>query len=659
MNILYLVIAFSVMCNIELKAQVDSYPSGSDYLENINSLGKTTQKIKSIPLTTPEPVKIMILLIAIPEHPVYTNSWPIIQNPKNYPDESYPLLGTWPDGQLLRESLDEDHLGPIPADFWYKEQMEKYYEINSNGKFQVEVIFPKTPEGRVYQTTRSYSEWIKFNDGETNGMVSRFNNWKKMATEVMEKLYLDNSRAFEDVKLINLVYLVSGEEYSVENYSAFSFDIPFDFFHGNILMYSGHIITTYTLKVLLHESFHRIGSFVDNPEGFEGLPDRTTLEHASAPKNMTWGYDIMYNKGFFPSENALYAAPPMLTLDRIFFEWIEPDEIFVVNNQNVKEIKLRDVNIPLSAEEKSNNFFRAVKVMIHENYYRDFDEYFLLEFRNGTYFDRNFYNIYETEPHKGVLIWHVKENTGLINRTRSDDHFIDLEVAVPYNGWYGNPIPNDDFPRNYYRPYSWREEVNAAGDYDYYDDNSSEPPLPDGGVHRWELTDNSHFEWAPYYVRRNTLRSNFFTDEPIRGTVTNTFSNNTRPSSRDWEGYPTFINIENIKRVDDYITVDVNYSGGVLSAEDPDNNFSYHLEANYPNPFNPETVIKYSIPVESHVEIEVTNLLGQKVAVLYDNVQAPGNHSVVFDGSDLPSGIYLYSLKSGDFIQTRKMLLVH
>ena len=78
----------------------------------------------------------------------------------------------------------------------------------------------------------------------------------------------------------------------------------------------------------------------------------------------------------------------------------------------------------------------------------------------------------------------MKENVNLINRTRSDDHFIDLEVAVPYNGWYGSPIPDDDFPRNYYRPYSWREEVNAAGDYDYYDDNSSNPPLPDGGVHR-------------------------------------------------------------------------------------------------------------------------------------------------------------------------------
>jgi hypothetical protein len=358
----------------------------------------------------------------------------------------------------------------------------------------------------------------------------------------------------------------------------------------------------------------------------------------------------------------------MLTIDKIFFEWIEPDEVLVVNNQNIKGIKLKDVNKSLSEEERSDKYYRAVKVMIHENYYSELDEYFLLEFRNGTVFDRNFYNIYETVPHTGILIWHVKENSNMLNRNRQDDHFIDLEVAVPYNGWHGNPIPADNFPRNYQRPNTWRDYVNAAGDYDYYDDNSSDPPLPDGGVHRWELTDDSHTEWAPFYVRRNTLRTNFFTDKSIRGVVTNTFTNRTRPSSKDWEGYPTFINITNMKRADNFMTVDVEYSGGVLSTGSSNNQLVYKLEANYPNPFNPETVIKYTIPSEVHVEIIVTNILGQTVAVLFDDVQSAGNYSVTFsarggsarggDGSNLPSGIYLYSLKTRNFTQTRKMILL-
>jgi hypothetical protein len=663
MKILYLAIALSMLLNIELRTQVNSLPAGFDYVYSKKSLSKTTQKIEAVPLVATNPVKIMVLLIAIPGHPAYNNSWPVIANPGDYPDENFPLLGTLPNGQLLREYVNENNAGPVPVEFWYKAQIEQYYKLNSNGKFQVEVIFPKTPEGNVYQTTANYDDWKKLNNELTDGMVSKYNNWRKMAAEVMEKVYADNNNAFKDVKLMNFVYLVHKSEYSVDSYSAFSYDIPFEFTSGNTEIYNGHVITTYTLKVLLHESLHRIGSLADDPGGFEGLPDRTTLEYYDAPRNMTWGYDVMYNKGFFPSENALYGAPPMLTIDRMFFEWIEQDEVLEVNKQNILGIKLRDVNKSLTVEDKANKFYRAVKVMIRENFRDEFDEYFLLEFRNGTDFDRNFYNIYETEPHTGILIWHVKENTNLINRNRQDDHFIDLEVAVPYNGWHGNPIPDDNFPRNYQRPYSWRGEVNAAGDYDYYDDNSSELPLPDGGVHRWELTDDSHPEWTPFYVRRNTLRSNFFSDMPIRGVVTNTFMNTTRPSSKDWRGNPTFITIKNMKRINDYMTIDVEYILGVSSADNSNDILSYKLEANYPNPFNPETVIKYTIPSEVHVELVVTNVLGQIVTVLYDDMHPAGNYSVIFsakggDGSDLPSGIYLYSIKTKDYRETRKMVLL-
>jgi len=642
------------------KAQNDSYPVNSDFLEESSSVKKLTQKLETVPILTSEPVKIMVLLIALPGHPNIDNSWPEIKNPGNYPNENWPLLGTLPDGQPLRDYVNMENTGPIPVDYWYKKQIEEYYRINSNGKYEVEVVFPKTADGKVFETIKSYSEWLKYNNGEKEGMVSKFNNWRYMASEVMGKVFEFDNSAFNDIALINFVYLVNDTEYSTDSYSAFSFDIPFTFTmnNSNIELYTGHVITTYTLKVLLHESFHRIGSMVGDPEGFEGLPDRTTLSFINSPKNMTWGYDVMYNKGFFPSENALYGVPPMLSTDRIFFEWIEPEEVLTINKKNMRGVKLSDVNLSLTEEKRDEGFYRIVKVMIHENFNDDLDEYFLIEFRNGTGFDRNFYNIYETEPHSGILIWHIKENTNILNRTRKYDNYIDLEVAVPYNGWNENPIPEDDFPRNYYRPYSWREEINAAGDYDYYDDSSSEPPLPDGGVHRWELTDDSHPEWAPYYVRRNTLRSNFFSSDSVRGIVTNTFSNSTRPSSKDWSGIPTYITIENIRKVDDYMMVDVLYTGGVSDVNDSNEKLTYNLEANYPNPFNPETTIKYSIAEESHVEIKITNLLGQTEAVLYNDIQTAGNHSIVFNGSDLSSGIYLYSIKSNDFKQTRKMLLL-
>ncbi len=85
---------------------------------------------------------------------------------------------------------------------------------------------------------------------------------------------------------------------------------------------------------------------------------------------------------------------------------------------------------------------------------------------------------------------------------------------------------------------------------------------------------------------------------------------------------------------------------------------AFHLEQNYPNPFNPVTVIRYDLPVENHVQIAVYDLLGRKVSVLVDDHKAAGSHETLFDATRLSSGIYLYRITSGDFEQTRQMMLV-
>jgi hypothetical protein len=84
----------------------------------------------------------------------------------------------------------------------------------------------------------------------------------------------------------------------------------------------------------------------------------------------------------------------------------------------------------------------------------------------------------------------------------------------------------------------------------------------------------------------------------------------------------------------------------------------YLLNQNYPNPFNPATVIGYQLPVVSDVKLIVYDLLGREVAVLVNERQAAGNHNVQFNASRLASGVYLYSLSTGSFVQTRKMVLV-
>ena len=84
----------------------------------------------------------------------------------------------------------------------------------------------------------------------------------------------------------------------------------------------------------------------------------------------------------------------------------------------------------------------------------------------------------------------------------------------------------------------------------------------------------------------------------------------------------------------------------------------FALDQNYPNPFNPSTIIKYSIKENSYVELKVFDLLGSDIATLVNEEKSPGNYDVSFDASALSSGVYLYTIKAGNFVQTRKMLLM-
>ena len=84
----------------------------------------------------------------------------------------------------------------------------------------------------------------------------------------------------------------------------------------------------------------------------------------------------------------------------------------------------------------------------------------------------------------------------------------------------------------------------------------------------------------------------------------------------------------------------------------------YSLDQNYPNPFNPITNINYSIKNSGHVKLTVYNTLGQKVIDLVDENQSAGSYRISFNATELASGIYLYSIKSGEFYSTKKMILL-
>jgi enterochelin esterase family protein len=84
----------------------------------------------------------------------------------------------------------------------------------------------------------------------------------------------------------------------------------------------------------------------------------------------------------------------------------------------------------------------------------------------------------------------------------------------------------------------------------------------------------------------------------------------------------------------------------------------YMLNQNYPNPFNPSTVITWQLAFGGAVELSVYNITGQKVAVLFDERQPAGFHSIEWDASGLASGVYLYRLEAEGYVQTRKMILM-
>jgi Secretion system C-terminal sorting domain len=83
----------------------------------------------------------------------------------------------------------------------------------------------------------------------------------------------------------------------------------------------------------------------------------------------------------------------------------------------------------------------------------------------------------------------------------------------------------------------------------------------------------------------------------------------------------------------------------------------YSLSQNYPNPFNPSTIITWQSPIDDVVTLKVIDVLGREVATLVNERREAGIHSVEFNASYLPSGVYLYSIQIGNYMETRKLIL--
>jgi hypothetical protein len=145
---------------------------------------------------------------------------------------------------------------------------------------------------------------------------------------------------------------------------------------------------------------------------------------------------------------------------------------------------------------------------------------------------------------------------------------------------------------------------------------------------------------------------------PAGGSVTlNVISNPTGLEPAAYSGNISIISgdingsLEDINIPVTMVRTGIEDNGGNLPKE-------YALAQNYPNPFNASTSIEFALPEASDVELDVYNVLGQKIATLVSDRMEAGVHSVIWDASGVSSGIYFYKLKAGDYAEIEAMTLL-
>ncbi len=108
----------------------------------------------------------------------------------------------------------------------------------------------------------------------------------------------------------------------------------------------------------------------------------------------------------------------------------------------------------------------------------------------------------------------------------------------------------------------------------------------------------------------------------------------------------------------DYISEQVGWVTDVQNNPASQSPKEFYLSQNYPNPFNPSTIINYQIPNSGNVSLKIYDILGKEVATLVDGFKDEGNYEVNFEASNLASGVYFYTLRTGSFVQSKKMIFL-
>lgn len=149
--------------------------------------------------------------------------------------------------------------------------------------------------------------------------------------------------------------------------------------------------------------------------------------------------------------------------------------------------------------------------------------------------------------------------------------------------------------------------------------------------------------------------------DPFPGSAGNViFDSISSPNSVGYRATRTYVGVRNISNSALNMTADFQVAPMPTSIDlmVSDTPRIWRLDQNHPNPFNPTTTIRYELQEGLRVILKVHDLLGKEVAILVDELQAAGNHKADFDGTNLPSGIYFYTLQAGVYHHSKKLLLL-
>ncbi|MCJ7554443.1 MAG: YCF48-related protein [Ignavibacteriaceae bacterium] len=223
------------------------------------------------------------------------------------------------------------------------------------------------------------------------------------------------------------------------------------------------------------------------------------------------------------------------------------------------------------------------------------------------------------------------------------------------------------------KTWQFNDTLTTVGSAIYFTDSlhgyiaGSNPPFFEGVI---KVTSDGGRTWLTYYLPGTWLRDIAFTDDSTGWVVGDYgFIWHTTDKGLNWTKVESGT-ISHLYRIFFFDNGNIGYIVGADSTllkyektvevkeEQPDLETSFKVFQNYPNPFNPSTTIHYSIKEAGLVKIKLFDILGKEVVVLTNETEEAGYHSVEFNASNLPSGVYIYTLRVNGYSDSKKMLLL-